>query len=52
LISGVKGSLISVSEEGADILASQASMRESRLENFGGEGGNFGRHEEQAQELK
>jgi hypothetical protein len=27
-------------------------MRESRLGNFGGEGGNFGRHEEQAQELK
>jgi hypothetical protein len=27
-------------------------MREIRLENFGGEGGNFVRHEEQAQELK
>jgi hypothetical protein len=51
-ISGVKGSPIGVSEEWADILARQASMRENRLENFGGEGGNFGRHEEQAQELK
>jgi hypothetical protein len=51
-ISGVKGSSIGVSEEGADILARQARMRETKLENFGGEGGNFGRHEEQTQELK
>jgi hypothetical protein len=36
----------------ADILVSQASMRENRTGNFGGEGGNLGGHEEQAQELK
>jgi hypothetical protein len=51
-ISGVKGSPIGVSEEGVDILTRQASIREGRPENFSGEGGNFGRHEEQAQELK
>jgi hypothetical protein len=42
---GVKGSPIAVSEEGEDVLAREASMGESRLENFGGEGGNSGRHE-------
>jgi hypothetical protein len=51
-ISGAKGSPIGGSEDGADILAHQAGMRESRTENFGGEGGNCGRDEEQAQELK
>jgi hypothetical protein len=51
-ISGVKGSPTGVSEEGADILGRQASMRESRVEDLGGEGENFGRHEEQAQALK
>jgi hypothetical protein len=51
-ISGAKGSPVGGSEEGADILARQASMRESRTENFGGEDENFGLDEEQAQELK
>jgi hypothetical protein len=50
-ISGVKGFPIGVSEEGADILARQVSTRESRLENFGGDGENFARHEEQVREL-